>query len=86
MPRQATYLPSPGCIVRVGGGTDDSVSATSVDGEEGSEDESMSAGSEGSGDCVTASTDSASSSDEYEQLLSQFLGDDEPRRRKRHRG
>ena len=46
----------------------------------------MSVVSGGSGDCLTSSTDSASSLDEYERFLSLFLGDDEPRRRKRHRG
>ena len=58
---------------------------SAVDREEGSEDEPMRAGNEGSEDCLTASTDSASSSDACEHFLSQFLGDDEPHPRKHHR-
>ena len=89
LPRQATDLPSECSWVHSeeGGAVDEGTSVSSVEGdecnavvrEEGSVDEPMSAGSEGSGDCLTASTDSALSFDEYEQFLSQFLGDDEPR-------
>ena len=91
MPRQATDLPSECSWVHSdggggGGGIDDGVSVTPVDGDGGSEDESMSIGSEGGGDSLASSTDSASGSNEYEHFLSRFLGDDEPRRRKRHRG
>ena len=81
------YPPSAlGCIARKGGVADDGTSVSSDEGDKGNADESVFEGSADSEGCLPSSTDSGSSSDAYEQFLSQFLGDDEPGRRKRHKG
>ena len=75
-----------GCIAKEGGIADDGTSVSSEEGDEGSADESVSEGSADSEGGLPSSMDNGSSRDEYEQFLSQFLGDDEPGRKKRQKG
>ena len=88
LPRQSTDLPSECSWVhsKEGGVADDGTSVSPKEGDKGNADESVSEGSDDIEGILPSSMNSGSSSDEYEQFLSQFLGDDEPGRRKATKG